>query len=185
MEELFQWDAETLQYLNQLGSPYLDSFWIAVTHGATWIPLYLLIIGSFLLKETRKEALLKILTTVLALLLILVITHWVKEYVGRLRPNNDSQIKNVINVLKNAGGFSFFSGHAASSAVVASVAFLFLKKHSRWALLLFIWPVLFSYSRIAIGVHYPIDIIAGSVVGVVFGILVYRLYYRLRPPDLG
>ncbi|MEZ4970005.1 MAG: phosphatase PAP2 family protein [Flavobacteriaceae bacterium] len=63
--------------------------------------------------------------------------------------------------------------------MVTSV-FLFLKNKWRWSWLFYIWPLLFALSRIYVGVHYPLDLIVGALVGILFAIFSHRLYHKLE-----
>jgi undecaprenyl-diphosphatase len=121
--------------------------------------------------------------TVLGLaIFITVITHLTKISVARLRPNNTEEINALIRIIKTPTDYSFFSGHASSSFSITMLVFLFLRKKVKWAILFFIWPILFAMSRIYVGVHFPIDIIVGMVVGLLSGWLFYWLYQRFIAP---
>ncbi len=183
LERLLQWDRATLIYLNGLGNEHYDSFWSVVTKFPTWIPLFLLMIVVFFLKYSKREALLQILFVLMAAACIGILSHLTKEWVGRLRPCNNSEINAVIRVLRKPSDFSFFSGHASTSFTVIVLAYLFLRKRWKWAWLLFIWPVLFSYSRIYLGVHFPMDIIVGAIIGAVMALSFYWMYRKTIRPD--
>ncbi|HXF48264.1 MAG TPA: phosphatase PAP2 family protein [Verrucomicrobiae bacterium] len=73
--------------------------------------------------------------------------------------------------------FSFPSGHAVTSFAIATFLGLVYPR-ARWVL--FPVAILISYSRIAVGVHYPFDILVGWVEGVLFGYLFYRFYLFQR-----
>jgi len=178
LEKLQQWDRDTFIYLNGLGIEKYDAFWSTVTNITTWIPLFLLFILLFVLKFPKQEAFKKIMTVLALVLFITLLTHLTKEEVARLRPNNDLEINTLIRILKSPTDYSFFSGHASSSFSITVLVFLFLRKKFKWAVLFFIWPILFCISRIYVGVHFPLDIIVGILVGILSGILFYRLYNR-------
>jgi undecaprenyl-diphosphatase len=180
--ELLQWDRETFIYLNSLGIESYDGFWSVVTEIHTWIPLFLFFIFLFFWKFSRKEALFSVLTVILLALFITLITHWTKVAVGRLRPNNDLEINALIRILKTPTDFSFFSGHASSSFSITVLVFLFLRKKWKWSVLFFIWPILFCLSRIYVGVHYPLDIIVGALVGTGSAFFFYFSYQRFFYP---
>ena len=185
LEQLLRWDRETFIYLNNLGIEEFDVFWSTVTKIPTWTPLMLLFGFLFFKKYPKKQALACIVTILVMLLFVLTLTDLTKEVVARLRPNNDAEINTLIRILRSPTGYSFFSGHASSSCAITTLVFLFLRKRIAWAVLFFIWPVLFALSRIYVGVHYPIDIIVGALVGVFSAGLFYRLYQRLILPYLG
>ncbi len=175
-KELYAYDKELLIALNQLGIESYDAFWITVTHIATWIPLFLFFgVLIFRVYPLRKAtAVLLIILTATAL--VLLITEGVKEYVGRLRPNNNPEINQFIRVLKNPGNYSFFSGHASTSFAITTLVVLFLRKHFKWVYIFYVWPVLFGLSRIYVGVHYPTDVVFGMLTGILLGVVFYKIH---------
>lgn len=182
LERLLQWDRELLIYLNSLGIETYDAFWQAVTDISTWIPLFLFLLVLLFWKYTRREGFAILLTTLLMLGVMLLLTNLTKEWIGRLRPNNDVEVNTLIRVLRRPASFSFFSGHASTSFSISTLVFLFLRRHFRLALLIFLWPVLFAFSRIYVGVHYPGDILAGTAAGVLMAFLFFHVYRRFILP---
>ncbi|MEM1340608.1 MAG: phosphatase PAP2 family protein [Bacteroidota bacterium] len=183
LEQLLEWDSTLFIYLNGLGVEKFDIFWTTVTEITSWIPLFLFF--GYLLYATfsTREATYRLLTLLLLVVFITTLTHWVKLGIARPRPNNELALNTVIRVLKSPTDFSFFSGHASSSFAITTLIYLFLRHHRKWVVIFFIWPVLFSLSRIFVGVHYPIDIISGAVVGLLSGALFFTLYRRFKQPD--
>jgi len=183
-KKLLDWDRESFIYLNSLGIEQYDIFWSTVTKISTWIPLFILFGVLFFKYYTKKQAFTIILTVLLTVFFVVTLTDLTKEVVARLRPNNDTEINTLIRILRSPMGFSFFSGHASSSFCITTMVFLFLKKHTKWAALFFVWPLLFSMSRIYVGVHFPIDLIVGALVGILASCLFYAIYNRTILPYL-
>jgi undecaprenyl-diphosphatase len=111
----------------------------------------------------------------LALGLTFLFTDLTKELVGRLRPNNSEPLSQLVRILQRPTDYSFFSGHASSSFVITTFVFLSVRKFNKWILLAYLWPLLFVVSRIYVGVHYPSDIIAGALAGVLVAFLFYYI----------
>ncbi len=165
--------------MNGLGNENWDGFWMVLTNRLSWIPLFIfflyLIYKFFGLKKTIA----------LVLLVALMITfsdqfaNLIKYSVGRLRPNRDPEINTFIRILKNNKSFSFFSAHAGTSTAVTTFIYLTLRHKIRYARLFIIWPLFFAYSRIYIGVHFPLDIIAGAVFGLLTGVLFYKVSLKI------
>jgi len=122
-----------------------------------------------------KKLIALILVTALLVTFSDQLTVFIKNSFERLRPNRDPSINEIIRILKNNKSFSFVSGHATTSTAVSLFIYLTLKKNFKYTLLFFIWPLLFAYSRIYIGVHFPIDVISGAFLGVLIGWLFYKL----------
>jgi undecaprenyl-diphosphatase len=113
--------------------------------------------------------------------------NFFKNTFERLRPCNDPSINKIIRVVRDSMSFSFYSGHATSSMASMFFLFMILKKFYKYAFLVFIFPLIFAYSRIYLGLHFPIDILAGYVFGLFYSFLFYKLYKFLQRkyPQLG
>ncbi|WP_340075610.1 phosphatase PAP2 family protein [Leptobacterium sp. I13] len=172
-DKFLQYDRELLIYLNCFGIEGHDPFWLLITHTTTWIPLFVVFLLVVLKYYAKRDALIVSLTVIGALVVTLLFTEFMKEYIARVRPNNDMAINPFIRVLKMPVNYSFFSGHASNSFAVTVTIVLFLRKHLKLSYLFFIWPVLFCWSRIIIGVHYPSDILVGALVGSLIGVISY------------
>ncbi|MFD1315059.1 phosphatase PAP2 family protein [Namhaeicola litoreus] len=179
MDKLINSDKELFIYLNGLGNESWDPFWVAATNMLSWIPLFLFFIylmyRFFGLKKTIA------LVVIVALLITFSdqFANLIKYSVGRLRPNRDPEINTFIRILKNNKSFSFFSAHAGTSMAVTTFVYFTLRKKIKYAGLFFIWPLFFAYSRIYIGVHFPLDILAGGIFGVITGILFYKVSLKI------
>jgi undecaprenyl-diphosphatase len=184
-ERLIQWDRNTFIYLNSLGIEEYDWFWSLVTQTTTWIPLFLLFGAIFLRNYRGKDALAMILMTVLLFGFVMALMYLTKDLVGRLRPNNVHELKGFIRILVRPDDYSFFSGHAANSFAITTFVVLLLRSKFPWAWMFYTWPLLFSLSRIYVGVHYPLDLIAGTIVGLLMAFIFYRVFTRVLVPYLG
>ena len=179
-EKIIQYDKDLLVYLNGLGSQPWDGFWLGVTNQLSWIPLYLLFLYLIFKYLGWKNGLAFMLLAAILVTFSDQFTVMVKEFFGRLRPNRDPSINGGIRILKNNTSFSFVSGHATTSMAVSLLVYLTVKKHFRYGILFFIWPLLFAYSRIYIGVHFPLDVIIGALLGMLIGYLFYRISLLIR-----
>ena len=176
IEKILEYDRSLLIYLNQLSDERLDAFWVLVTQITTWIPLFLVFLFLIFKWYPKKEAIFITLTVLITLVFTLVFTEAVKEVTTRIRPSNEPTLKTLIRVLQIPPDYSFFSGHASNSFSITVIIFLFLRKKTQYAVVFFIWPILFSLSRIFVGVHYPSDILTGAIAGSVTGFIFYKLY---------
>ena len=184
LDRILQWDRDAFVYLNSLGIEQYDFFWSTVTKFPPWIPLFVLFIALYFIKFKKREALCMILTLLILVFFVETLTDLTKNVVARLRPNNDEELNTLIRILRSPSGFSFFSGHASSSFSVTTFVVLCLRHHFKWVYLFYIWPVLFAMSRVYVGVHFPVDLITGALVGMVSAWMFYRLYLLLILPYL-
>lgn len=179
LDKLIEYDKELLIYINGLGTESWDTFWLIITNQLSWIPLYLLFFYLIFKAFGWKKGLGLLLLTALLVTFSDQFTVFLKNYFERLRPNRDPSINGVIRILKNNSSFSFVSGHATTSTAVTLLMYLTLKKHYKYTILFFIWPLLFSYSRMYLGVHFPLDVTMGALLGVLTGFVFYRLSLKL------
>tara|TARA_R110002050_G_scaffold14313_8_gene45302 strand:- start:2665 stop:3225 length:561 start_codon:yes stop_codon:yes gene_type:complete len=182
LDKLLTWDRETFIYLNSLGIEKYDQFWGIATNISTWIPLYIIFFILLTVKQPKKEGLLKVASVVLLLLFIVLLTGVTKEWVGRLRPSADESLNTLIRIIKGSEGFSFFSGHSSFSFALTTMVVLFLKEKVKWIWAFYLWPIFLAFSRIYVGVHYPIDLITGAVVGILSAQLFYVIYTKFIAP---
>ncbi len=179
LDKIIQFDKELFIYLNGLGSEKWDFFWMILTNQFSWIPLFLL----FLILIYKSYGWKKLLVFLVIIALLVTFSdqfvNFIKNYFERLRPNRDPSINEMIRIVKNSAGFSFVSGHATSSMAVTLFLYLTLKNHFKYTLLFFTWPLVFAYSRIYVGVHFPMDIFCGTLLGFIIGYLFYGLSLKI------
>jgi undecaprenyl-diphosphatase len=176
LEKLLSLDVELFVFLNSLGSAAYDGMWLFITKQSNWIPLFLLLLYVIFKKLGAKQTLYLLLVVALLVTFTDQVTNVFKNGFQRLRPCNNQEIKSFIRVLQIRGSFSFFSGHASNSMAVATLIYFTLRSHFKYFGLLFMWPLIFAYSRIYLGLHYPIDILSGYLFGFVSGYLMFKLY---------
>ena len=181
IERIIELDKKALVFLNGLGSPAFDAFWLFITKQLYWTPFFLLLV--FLLQKKIGWKQLGIVTLFIALLLLIgneTIEKLCKPFFQRLRPCNDPEIKDIIRIVHQSNTFSFFSGHAANSMSTMMFIYLILKKHYKYTFLIFLYPLIFAYSRIYLGVHFPGDILTGYAVGATLGFVFYKIYQKTQ-----
>jgi undecaprenyl-diphosphatase len=178
INSLIEKDIELLIYLNNLGTQQWDSFWLIVTNKFSAIPLYILLL-YFTYKQVGLK---KTVIVVIFVLLLIAITdqtsNLFKYGFQRLRPCHNQDISNLIRLVgKRCGGlYSYFSAHAANSMAIAVFFGMLLKAYATYfRILLIIWALLVAYSRVYIGVHFPLDVITGIIFGILYGTIFYKL----------
>ncbi|MGA9271219.1 MAG: phosphatase PAP2 family protein [Lutimonas sp.] len=175
LDKIIRFDKELMVQLNGLGTESWDQFWLLATNQLTWIPLYLIFFYLIFKSLGWKKGLALVLLTAVLVTFSDQFTVFLKDSFERLRPNNDPSVNSIIRILKNNKSFSFVSGHATTSMAVSTLMFLTLRKSFSYSWLFFIWPLVFAYSRIYIGVHFPMDVLCGALLGAGIGYLFYRL----------
>lgn len=176
LEKIQKLDTELLVYLNGLGSETYDKLWLIITSQLNWTPLFLLFFYLMYKKIGGKQTLYVILFIAVLITFTDQVTNLVKYTVQRLRPCNNPDINTIIRVVQTRKSFSFFSGHAANTMAVATFLYFVLRRRIKFLGFIFLWPLIFAYSRIYLGLHYPLDIISGYLCGALFGFLMYKGY---------
>jgi len=170
-------DKELLVYLNSFGNENWDSFWLYITNQFHWIPVFVIVLVFVFYKLGLKKSLFLLLFLAAMIAFSDQLTNLVKHITGRIRPCNAPDIKPLIREFSyRPKGKSFWSGHAGVSTIVTTFLILLMRRYSKLIYLMILFPILFGYSRIYLGVHYPGDVTIGYIVGGIIGLLFYRLF---------
>lgn len=169
-----QIDFTILDFIQTLRSPVSDAVFSFITRlgdsGFIWI-LTALIMLCF--KKTRKCGIIVAIALIIGTIAGNLI---LKNLFARERPFilNPDMVENIIISLPS--GYSFPSGHTRSSFEAAFAIFLCNKK---WGIPALILAALIGFSRNYLYVHYPTDVIAGAILGIVIGFASYFIYQKL------
>lgn len=182
MENILNLDSEFLIYLNNLGSNNWDLLWLTLTNKLTYTAFFLFVIYLIFKNFSIKQSLFILLSIAMLILLTDQFTNVIKDSFQRLRPCRDDTLNFLLRSIEvRCGKYGFFSAHASNSIAVSVFLFKLFSNNNYTVLnyFLLLWVIVFSYSRIYLGVHYPLDIIFGLIVGFVFGILSYKIAEKL------
>ena len=179
LDRIKQIDTELLIFLNNLGNKSWDPLWVSITDKFTFLPLFILII-FFLFKKNGTKGLLVILLFISVLILFTdQSTNVVKDFTQRLRPCRLDELQGLLRDIDiRCGKYGFFSAHAANSISVTIFIINCVDESVKKFLkpVLILWVMIFSYSRIYLGVHYPLDTIFGLSFGIFSGFLFKYIY---------
>lgn len=182
IEELLKYDEQVFLFLNNLGSERWDTLWLFITNKYVSIPLYVFLLYLVYKNLGLKPTLLLLVCVALMITGTDQLSYFFKHYIKRPRPCREEDLQNLMRLVGNkCSKYTFFSGHAVSS--MATAVFIGLVLKNRYFYLPFIllfWAFLVGYSRIYIGVHYPLDVFTGMVVGALFGFSFYKLFIFLQ-----
>jgi len=179
LDKIIRFDKELMVLLNGMGTESWDQFWLLATNQLSWIPLYLLFLYLGFKSMDWKKGLALVILAAILVTFSDQFTVFLKDFFERLRPNRDPSINGIIRILKNNKSFSFVSGHATTSMAVSLFMYLTFKKNYPYTYLFFIWPLMFAYSRIYIGVHFPLDVLCGALLGVGIGYAFYLISLKV------
>ena len=173
-QNILDFDTELFLYLNSFHNHFWDTIMLMITRKETWVPLYLIIIWFFI-KNYQSKSVLILLFLILTVVASDQISVLIKESVQRLRPVHEPAIADMVhNVFRKGGLHGFVSSHATNMFAIFVFTSRIFKNRNYFFLMLF-WAVVISYSRIYAGVHYPLDVIGGALLGWLVGVIMYKL----------
>jgi len=185
LEHLVQFDRHLFYFINhELTNAFFDWLMPILRNAKSWIPLYILIIGFCLWKYKKQGILIILLMAASAGVADFTSASIVKKEVKRLRPCNDPVVSQTVILRINScgSGYSFPSTHATDHfAMAAFVCFVFYKRW-RWIWLwAMLWAASISFAQVYVGVHFPVDVFAGALYGILVGWLISLLFKKLQP----
>lgn len=179
IENIDQW---LLPLFNGGNSMFVDQLAILLTNGLTWVPFY---IALLVLVVKNNEKALQVLLIIGMVLTALLFTGGlndliVKPLAARPRPFADPSMHGLITTVNGykPSGYSFFSSHAANTFALAVFLSMVVRNKVFTAFML-LWAALNGWTRLYLGVHFPSDVVVGTLWGAVVGCLVSRLYKYL------
>ena len=174
-------DENLLVLINSHHTAFLDLIFWQLSENWPTI-LFVGVFGFFFYKKFKIKNLLAMLLGVAIVIACCDLSsNAIKHSVKRLRPTHNNELKEKIHLVNNyqGGNFGFVSSHAANSfGIITYLFFCATWMAKKRKILFFIYPIIVVYSRIYLGVHYPIDIIGGALLGLIFGTIVFKLIER-------
>lgn len=179
MEALGTLDERFFLFLNGLHTDWMDKVMIAVTQMWVWLPLYLLMVYWTVKQYGKRCWWIFIALGIVVLCSDQLSAHVCKPLFQRLRPCYNVDLQDLIYLPKGmAGGkYGFVSSHAANTFAIAAFMTAALRKNRAWVgIVLYLWAFISSYSRIYLGFHYPGDIFCGAVLGILVGLILWKVF---------
>ncbi|HRP02318.1 MAG TPA: phosphatase PAP2 family protein [Candidatus Kapabacteria bacterium] len=166
------WILEIDKYLffiinHGLANPLFDKIMPFITEVDSWVLVYLVGFWYLFFKSGKVGKITAISLIITILVADQVSSSLIKEWVGRIRPCHD--LDSVRLLVNCGGGKSFPSSHAVNNFAAAFVITHYFRKNFT---LFFGIAFLMAFSRVYIGVHYPFDILCGSILGIFVAFIV-------------
>lgn len=176
---LIQWDKDLLVSLNACHNEFWDGVMWMATDEISWVPFFLVLL-YLLFKTKGKEFILIVVAIALTIVICDQVSGIFKEWIARPRPSREPGIMNQLHIVNGyrGGKYGYFSAHAANTFGIAVLVIMLLRNWLVTTVML-AWCALESYTRIYLGVHYPLDILTGVAFGSCTGFFVYKLHLAL------
>jgi len=134
---------------------------------------YVLVVIFLLIVVKNKNWKMLFLSVFSVFLSRVVITEIIRFFYFVPRPfvNN-----NIVQIIFNETSGSFPSGHAAILFALAMAIYFF---HKKWSILFFSGAILIGVARIIAGIHWPIDILGGAIIGILSAVLICKIWEKI------
>ena len=181
LEQFLEYDKWLLLQINGSNSTFWDQFMWIYTGRLIWLPLALSLCYVYCRKCLLEAILILLVSAIVATLTDQISTSFFKPFFARFRPTQDPELLGLIDIVNNyrGGKYGFISSHAANAVGMLTFTSLVFRRKI-YTISMVIWALLNCYTRIYLGVHYPGDILGGSFLGLVVGIIGYQLYTFAR-----
>lgn len=180
IDTLMDFDRELFLTINGWHHPVVDWIMFYVSKIWVWIPIYLAVV-IYVIRAWKTESIWIILSMILCVILTDQLANLTKDFFQRPRPSHAIDLQGMVHYVQGymGGKYGFVSGHSANVFGFALLSSLIIKR--KWFFYVaFSWAVLVAYSRIYLGVHYPLDIFGGMVLGLSIAGLVYLTWHTIR-----
>ena len=161
-------------------NPVFDLVFVFMRQAELWVPFYLFLLVFGLVNFGKKALWWSATLIMTAIISDLISSSIIKNIIFRLRPCRNPDLANQVRVLVNycPQSSSFTSSHACNHFALAFFIFITLNQTGSWRWLLFLWAFLISYAQVYVGVHYPLDVLGGTLAGSSIGYMMSIFYKK-------
>lgn len=186
LQSIDDFDRALLIVLNQMGSTPFDGFWLMFTKQIYHVPLMLVLLYLLYRSLGRRQFFKAVIVVAVAGFCSDQLTSLAKLYFHRPRPCQEADLLPSLRyIAEHCSPYGFWSGHSCNSMMIAVFVGLSLRSFRSYLLpILVVWAGMMGYSRVYIGVHYPIDLFVGYSMGAIIGYIAHMMYTRLSPDSV-
>jgi membrane-associated phospholipid phosphatase len=171
LDYLLQLDYKIFALINQdLSNSFFDVVLVWSRNSYLWVPLYVSIIGFFIYNFGKKSYWLLLFSLLTVFTSDGVSSHLIKKSVKRDRPCRSECVTNVVARVRCGRAYSFTSSHATNHFAIAVFLGLVFGTFFPWLrIVLLLWAGIIGFAQIYVGVHFPFDVLVGSINGALIG----------------
>ena len=182
-QRLDEWDKALFIQLNsKCTNPVFDTLLPYFRDSVFWAPLYLFVLVFIALNFGIKGLWWSLAFICTVALTDVIGARVLKEGFERLRPCQDPEFSVHVRLLLKhcSGSYSFVSNHAANHFGIATFSYLtFRGLFRKWMYLAFVWAIFIAYAQVYVGVHYPLDVLGGAVLGILMGSITAWIFSKI------
>lgn len=168
MDFLLELDYNLFYWINtQWSNPVFDLLLPLARNKYVWIPFYVFVLSYIIFNFKTKGYKMIVILFLVVGVSDAVSSHLIKKNIQRIRPCNNNHIE-VVERVRCGSGFSFTSSHAANHFAIATFLSLVLVRRRSLKWLLYAWAGIISVAQVYVGVHFPLDILCGMILGILF-----------------
>lgn len=180
LEKILKLDRELFIKINsEWNNPVFDFILPYLRNALTWLPVYIFLL-VFMPVNYKKNGWIWVLAAVVTgACTDLISSRLIKENIFRLRPCHVPDLAQHIRFLVSycPGSSSFTSSHAVNHFGLSMFIFTTLRRNAgKWLTIVFLWAFAICYAQVYVGVHYPLDVTAGAIVGMAIGYTTGRVF---------
>jgi len=179
---------ELLHFLDFTAWYYLNTVWTSefqdlivpfLRNQWTWAPLYLFLLVFMLMNYSYKGLIWCVFFLGTFALSDQISAHVLKEIFQRVRPCNNPHLSSIVHIIVPCGsGYSFPSSHAANHFSLGIFSAVTIGQRVRWVWpVAVLWALSVSYAQVYVGVHYPLDVTCGGLLGIAIGKFTAKLFH--------
>jgi len=161
----------------QLSNGLFDAILVPLRHKFFWIPLYIFLISFIWMNYGNKRWIVFLGIIITVFMSDTFSSKIIKKSVQRTRPCHEALL-NPIKRVPCSHGFSFTSSHATNHFAIGTFLFLLLS-FTKYRYLFLLWAAVISFAQVYVGVHYPLDVLCGTILGLLIGYLSYNILKSL------
>ena len=181
IEQIIEIDKHIMVFFNKtISNPIFDLIMPIITNQNFLVFSGLILIGYLAYYGEKRGRITIVVLLIAASFSDAICFQVIKPWVGRIRPSHE--FYDYINLLVSKGGkYSFPSNHAANSFVFATVLSYFYEKNKTF---LYILASAIAFSRVYVGVHYPLDIVSGAIIGYIISWIILSMWVIIKMREL-